>query len=212
MVPQSTLAKQDWRTPRWFYHAAERRHGAFALDLAASADNCLSPLGYCLDLGVDAFTRNWTQDLRWHGNGRRAAWCNPPYQDRERACGKDCAKKTCVKRGHHTAVDIPGVRDWLDHHVTALAADAREYPDAPLTLVFLLRIAGMSTNWFADFAPFADVEIITPRLNFVDPANPGKEAAPTGSMLMIFTPATIATAQENIVRTRIWHVREGDGQ
>lgn len=72
-LPLSTVSKQDWRTPRWFFEAVQARLGVtFGLDVAASAANTLC--GSCFYDGHlgNGLLSPWTNDA-WN-------WCNPPYR------------------------------------------------------------------------------------------------------------------------------------
>lgn len=61
--------RDEWRTPPDLYQELDREF-RFALDVACTTSNCLSPLGIYRDLGQNAFEQTWGPG--WN-------WMNPPY-------------------------------------------------------------------------------------------------------------------------------------
>lgn len=101
------LSRQDVQTPEAFLLAVKRRLGIgfFALDVAASPENCVAMRHYVE--GVDGLTQSWAT-AGW-------AWCNPPYRRIEPWVAKAAAD---AQRGVRVAVLVPasvGSNWWRDH-------------------------------------------------------------------------------------------------
>lgn len=82
--------------------------------------------------------RDWGGLAReWHGR----CCINPPFGSPEAACKPGCTKKGCVKRGWHTATDLPGMNHWVNHFVG-------EYEAGRMTEGVFLCFAATSEGWF----------------------------------------------------------------
>ncbi len=77
--------------------------------------------------------------LSWEWHGRTVL--NPPFGSPENFCQPNCSKKGCIKRGWHTATDLPGMNHWVNHFVG-------EHEAERLTEGIFLCFAATSEGWF----------------------------------------------------------------
>lgn len=94
--------KTEWLTPPQIIHAL----GEFDLDPCAPVVRPWPMARNHFTIEDDAFKQDW-------GGARVRKFMNPPYQEAEQPCKRECDKKRCPKRGHHVHKYIPGTEDWL---------------------------------------------------------------------------------------------------
>jgi phage N-6-adenine-methyltransferase len=161
-------ATDEWATPGDLI-AALRSKFPFELDVCATAENAKAPRFFTK--ADDGLKQEW----------RGVCWMNPPYRNPEAACGANCKRKRCAKRGYHNAAYVPGTRDWI--------AKAVESSKQGATVVCLLP-ARTDTKWFQTHCyPVLrsrpeDVEFLAGRLKF----GGAKAGAPFPSVLVVFRP------------------------
>lgn len=63
--------KQDWTTPPSFFSIYNDKY-KFVLDAACETHNCMCPIGFYFDKGIDALEQDWHIVKGY-------IWCNPPY-------------------------------------------------------------------------------------------------------------------------------------
>lgn len=100
-------SRQDYGTPPEFVSAVARRFGPITFDLAATAQNAISPLHYCPQ--EDSLVQDWTR-LR----GR--LWLNPPFGNIGPWAAK-CARS--AGPGRTTLLLTPAAvgTEWFADHV-----------------------------------------------------------------------------------------------
>lgn len=204
-VPLSTASEQSYETPGYIYDHYARRF-RYVVDLAASAKNAKCPV--YLTERDDSFSHVWADLVRsFRGNpgpevfknpdnGTRAAgWLNPPFCQAGR---------------------------WAER--MAEEAAALDYGDV-LTMLCLSNSIG--TEWYKAVAPLCMTEIITPRFSYVHPdpvaaaekwvragllkgkvrrIEDWKPAAPSGSMMLLFSRLTVERRTTGVESLRIRHV------
>lgn len=106
------------------------------VDPAATHETALVP--HCYTPAEDGLVQTWCPPPGAPG----FVFDNPPYGDPEEPCPRRCKKKVCVTRGHHLAVRVPGIEDW----VRKARAEALAWGMATVNL--LPNRAG--AGWFAD--------------------------------------------------------------
>jgi hypothetical protein len=107
----------------------------FDLDPAATAGNAKAAAFF--DRDADGTSQPWFGYV----------WLNPPFSRSMKACGSDCARKTCQERGGHLLSDQHGAKDFAAKAVLELEAGrvravAWHGPVAP------------DTDWYAALWPF----------------------------------------------------------
>ena len=187
MIPISTAAKQDFRTPAWLRSYLMKRF-RFTLDAAATAENSLCKKHYGPGgIHEDALEVVWQS---------KRPFFNPHYEAAERMCdpvitGKTCDKKKCAKRGWHRQKNYPGIMGWLERPVEAIQKGYAE-------LSVGLLPANTGTKWFAKYSKHADIELLTPRVAYENEHGEVAPSPPHASMLMIFTPETCARVSDTL--------------
>lgn len=73
----------------------------------------------------------------WFGN----VWLNHPFGKYEKACGKNCKKKICKRRGHHLLKDFPGNEAWINKLVY-------EYEQGDVCQALNIVFCSTSETWF----------------------------------------------------------------
>lgn len=95
-------SKTEWLTPPELLAAL----GPFDLDPCAPVNRPWDMAARHFTAEDDAFRQDW-------GGPSVRKFMNPPYQEPEQACGRNCAKKRCPDRGHHVNRYVPGTADWM---------------------------------------------------------------------------------------------------
>lgn len=107
---------------------------------------------------------------QWHGK----TTLNPPFGTPEAACKAGCAKKGCVKRGWHTATDLPGMPHWVNHFVG-------EHLLGRLTEGIFLCFAATSEGWFQPLLHYPQC-FFDGRTNYMLPDGTRYQGATKGSV------------------------------
>lgn len=81
-------APQNYRTPPELLEAVQARFGQIEFDAACTRADCVGHMGYAIDAGLDALTRDWASDLIGSLSADGVVWCNPEW----RHAGKYAAK------------------------------------------------------------------------------------------------------------------------
>lgn len=157
--------KNDHPTPQWLFDELHREF-SFDIDLCASDEN--AKLALYIDAKQD-FLQEWMNMPVF-----KAAFMNPPYQKREKACIGGCQKKTCQKRGYHLTQYQPGTEDFVKA--------AYQYSQRGATVVCLLK-SSTGNDWFHEYAmPYGEIRFLKGRLKFEG----SKDPAPFDSVIVIF--------------------------
>lgn len=187
-VPQSTNSEQCYRTPGWVFeqlqqHLRQQGLKPFALDAAADEHNALCSAFYTE--ADNALAMDWAADASELGG---SVWCNPPFAT---------------------------IGPWVEH----AASSAARLP-SDLAVVMLLP-HNVATDWYVEGARYCETLLLTPRFAYVHPdperarreyeaKHPGKkwkEAAPSGSMALLFTASTARNPTPHGAPLRVRHVR-----
>lgn len=172
----------EWGTPQDVYDQRNLLH-QFDLDVCASELN--HKHSNYISEQEDAFITPW-EVAGPDGMQKARCWMNPPYRRAERLCKNPdtCKKKRCKTRGHHCAVNIPGLYDWLQ------LAWKKSHEGC---LVDCLLPARTGTRWWRDFVwdndngrarPGVHIFFIEGRLQFEG----APASAPFDSVLVTFSP------------------------
>lgn len=95
----------------------------------------------------------------WYGR----VWLNHPFGNSELACKlPGCTKKSCEKRGWHTAEALPGNKEWINKLVS-------EYEKGHIEQACCITYAATSEAWFKPLKDYA-MCLIDGRVNYLDPA------------------------------------------
>lgn len=159
----------EWETPDELFDSLSASHGPFDLDVCASDYNA-KDCDFYFTKEDDGLTQ------KWFGT----CWMNPPFGNAEWPCKKNCKKKRCAKRGHHTTEYIPGIRDWVRKAYQSAKAGCK---------VICLLPARTDTGWWHRYIENAAKEIhfLKGRVYFV--RNDGKTgAAPFPCVVVILGP------------------------
>lgn len=148
--------------------------GAFDLDPASNefANSYIRAKTYYTE-EMNGFCRPWGGRL----------WMNHPFANKERACGPNCKKKICEKRGYCTPVDIPGNADWIDKLV-------QSWEDGDVTAACCICFAATSENWFAPLLRFPQF-YFTGRVNYILPDGTETDGVLKGSALTYLPPKSM---------------------
>jgi len=165
-------ATVEWATPLDLIEALRTKF-PFALDVCATKENAKAPRFFTRE--VDGLKQDWIVPPGefW--------WMNCPYCNPEAACGSNCKRKRCAKRGWHRTESLPGTRDWV---AKAAAEAAKGRPGVALLP------SRTDTKWFHRHVyPVLrsrpdDVEFLEGRLKF----GGAKAGAPFPSVLVVFRP------------------------
>lgn len=158
MSTARTPARDDRRTPRWFFDLCSKRFGLFDVDVAANAENhlCdqwLGPGGSHED--ALSATSWWPWSSPQEGS-TLDAWCNPPYGP-------------------------PGtIPKWIQK--------ARQQRDQHGTRTLMLLSADTSARWFHDVARSELIELVPFRLAFKNGSPSGRDTARFASVLVWIAP------------------------
>lgn len=161
-IRASTNTRADWRTPLTVFRKLDEEFW-FALDAAADADNKLCEAylsGPCTgevecECGI---CQSWVSKVASVPQRSMGAWLNPPYGQGEEVCAGSCKKKSCIKRGEHCAVRVPGLNDWVEKCIIS-SLDG-------LTVVALLPDS-LDTSWFRSvFKTAWEIRIVEGRIQF----------------------------------------------
>lgn len=157
---------RNWETPDEFFAFLD---GLFRFDLDVCATAETAKVKRFISPEQDTFKTEWKG---------KSCYMNPCYGDSEAPCKANCTKKKCVKRGHHNAEFIPGIREFIERAVEqAQSVEGR-------TVVCLLP-ARIDTEWFQ--LVFRNAELILfirGRLTFK--SGDSKDPAPFPSAVAVF--------------------------
>lgn len=93
----------------------------------------------------------------WFGN----VWLNHPFRKTERACGNNCTKLTCKKRGYHITQDILGNEYWIAKLIS-------EYELGHLASALNICYAATSEKWYKPLLKYPTCFInSTGRTNYI---------------------------------------------
>lgn len=166
-----TSGNTEWYTPPELVEAARRVMGIIHFDPASSLEAdaaivkagliCTQPsfeiVGNIKGLPVRR-NHDGGLDVRWFGH----VWLNHPFGNSEKKCSPNCIKTICLKRGWHTAVDIPGNKEWIAYAV-------RQYEGGNVQQACILTYAATSEVWFKPLKDYP-MCLIDGRVNYLDPA------------------------------------------
>lgn len=113
-------------------------------------------------------------DHQWSGN----IWMNHPFQPTSLPCKKGCAKERCKKRGYHTAIKIPGNKEWISH----LVSEYKDRRSGRIEQACCITYASTSEGWFIpllyhkQWFPFK-------RINYYLPDGTKKKGVTKGSVV-----------------------------
>ena len=148
-------SKQDYATEKAFIDAVEHRFGLLAWDLAADAENAVTP-GRFFDVERDALKQDWHPIAGW-------LWLNPPYSDIGPWAAK-CAEE--MKHGATILLLTPASvgAGWFHDHIVrnAHVIELRDricfdgknpFPKDLILSVFAHRLTGRSSwRWKQELA------------------------------------------------------------
>lgn len=122
----------EFYTPVEIIEAARECLGGIELDPAScEVANQVVKAGRFFSLSDDGLKQVWSGNV----------WLNHPFGKHEKACGKNCKKKTCKTRGYHLAVDFPGNAAWITKLVS-------EYESGNLDQALNIVFCNTSEIWF----------------------------------------------------------------
>lgn len=165
-----TSGKTEWYTPKEIIEAARATMGGIDLDPASceSANRIVKATTYYTAPDFTVVDEINGLPVRlyadWGGLARPffgRMFQNHPFGNPENACSPDCKKKTCEKRGWHTATDLPGNSDWIQ-------ADIAAYRSGRLEQACILTFAAMSETWFRPLLDYPMVHFYG-RVQYIDP-------------------------------------------
>lgn len=159
----------NWRTPWEVYHWWAERY-FFDVDAAAEEHSKLAQYFFSAD-GIDALTTRWGQ----HGS---RFWINPPYGRTENACGPNCVKKSCERRGHHLDKEKPGIDRFI-------AKAATEAWDDHLLVVALIPARTDTDMWHKYVMRAESIHFVNGRIPFITPGGTG-DPAPFPNAFVVF--------------------------
>lgn len=151
-----------WATPQYFFNQLKEEF-SFTLDVCAVPDNAKCSKYFSPE--QDGLLQDWNEPF---------VWMNPPYGNPEHPCKKNCKKKKCVERGHHTEHYVPGIIDWMQK--------AYEESQKWGNTVVCLVPARTDNTWWHRYAMKGEVRLVEGRLKF----NDGKGTAPFPSAVIVF--------------------------
>lgn len=187
-----TSKKTEWYTDPEILAAARRLMGTIDLDPASSAaankhvqatryftqpdfvivDELTGTINTVnTKLPVRGYSHRGGVKMVWHGR----VWLNHPFGQPEKACKPGCTKKGCIERGWHTATDLPGSEDWINHLIGS-------YIQGITTEAVCLCFSATSEAWFQPLKCFPQIHI-SPRLNYFDPDGNKVKGVTKGSCL-----------------------------
>lgn len=142
----------EWYTPEDVIEAARALMGGIDLDPAscATANRTVRASHY--------FTKEDNGlALPWRGR----VWLNHPFGKPERACGPDCTKKGCTKRGFHLSEYRPGSEDWINKLIV-------EYREGRVSQAVTITFSNTGSGWFRHLLHFPQF-YFTGRVEYVNP-------------------------------------------
>jgi len=194
--------KQCWRTPGWAF-APLMEEFRFDVDVCASPENALAHRYITRE--DNALAMPWSgahrvrHDIQGWGRSIRAAFLQPPYSRRVKACTATC--KRCA-RGEHVPVpwDYPGTGAFVER--------GWEQSRAGLTVVALVETATDTTWWRAAFRRADEVRIGL-RLKFCRPDGSAGGQPPGGVGLLVFRPHVPVGGWPQGPRVSLWDPKPG---
>lgn len=116
--------------------------------------------------------------LNWGGLSK--PWCgqtvlNPPFGSPQNACKSGCVATRCLKRGWHSATDLPGMPDWVGHFIG-------EYKAKRLTEGLMICFAATSEGWFRPLLRYPQC-FLHGRTNYMLPDGTRYKGATKGSVI-----------------------------
>lgn len=181
-----TSKKTEWYTDPAILTAARQLMGGIDLDPASSAaaNKHVQATRYFtqpdfvivngvinVELPVRCYPHWGGLGMVWHGR----VFLNHPFGQPEKACRSGCTKAGCIERGWHTATDLPGSEDWINHLVGS-------YIQGVTTEAVCLTFSATSEAWFQPLKLFPQIHI-SPRLNYYDEAGNKVKGVTKGSCL-----------------------------
>jgi hypothetical protein len=167
-----TSGSTEWYTPHEIMEAVHEVMGGIDLDPASSekANSIVKAARYftrpelvpCGEFdGLPFMTQGGGGlDESWAKvNGR--IWLNAPFGRTEQGCKPGCKKKICVERGWHTAVDLPGIGEWLQKLDMS-------YQRGDMAQAMAITFASPSESWFHWIASYP-ICLMRKRVNYLSP-------------------------------------------
>lgn len=165
-----TSKNTEYYTPFEYVEAARAAMGGIDYDPASSsrANEFIQAADYgaaptyedvVCDIGLPyrVFHGRGGLDEIWCGR----VWMNHPFGTGERYCKPRCTKKTCHDRGWHTADDLPGNNDWVNHMIS-------DYVGGDIVEAYMICFASTSEAWFKPLKAYPQC-YIDGRVNYLDP-------------------------------------------
>ncbi len=117
--------------------------------------------------------------------GLAKPWCgkvvlNAPFGTPQKACGPGCASTRCIKRGWHSATDLPGMPHWIGHLVA-------EHTAGRLTEGLTICFAATSEGWFRPLLRYPQC-FLHGRTNYVLPDGTRYKGVTKGSCVTYLGP------------------------
>jgi phage N-6-adenine-methyltransferase len=152
----------EYSTPQDLYDKLNKEFN-FTLDPCSTHKNAKCLKHYTKE--DDGLLKDWNGEI---------VFMNPPYSKSENACGVNCKKKSCDKRGYHIKQYKPGQKDWIK----------KAYEEHKKgTIVVCLLPVRTDTNTFHNYIyNKAEIRFIKGRLKFGDSEN----SAPFPSMIVVY--------------------------
>jgi hypothetical protein len=165
-----TSGKVEYYTPPEIIEPVRKTMGAIDLD-PASSDKANKIVGASHIYRQPSYTTFHSEqyshpirlyesrgglDFPWHGR----IWLNAPFTTGEKGCETGCKKKTCIKRGWHSATPLPSTGDWIEKLV-------HEYKKGNITTACTITFASTSESWFKPLKPYA-MCLIDGRTHYLD--------------------------------------------
>ncbi|MES0444951.1 MAG: hypothetical protein ABUJ92_00260 [Desulfobacterales bacterium] len=178
----------EYYTPSEIVEAAREVMGVIHLDPASSllanqtvkADNFYAGLLHVEKVGgwdLPALTSlSGGLERTWHGN----IWMNHPFSRGEAPCKTVCVKEICQKRGYHTAIRIPGNRQWI-------AYLAQQYKIGNIEQSCNITYVNTSETWFRPLLEHLQC-FIYGRTNYYRPDGTKKKGVTKGSVVTYIGP------------------------
>lgn len=185
-------------TPSNIIEAARACMGGIDIDPASSAKAnervkatrfCVAPefteIGVINGLPLRSYISNGGLDIDWRGR----VWLNHPFGVSEKACGLDCQKERCKKRGWHTAGDLSGNEDWVQKSDVNYRIFDHNEDQAQCMITF----ASTSERWFQPLLRRPQC-FLSPRTNYLLPDGTIYRGVTKGSVVTYFGADLLAFA------------------
>ncbi len=113
-------------------------------------------------------------DMDWKGN----VAMNPPFSLPDKACLEDCNQGRCIKRGWHTATDLPGTPHWINKMES-------EYNKFHVKEGCIITFASTLEKWFRPLLRRPQC-FLSPRTNYVLPDGTIYKGVTKGSVVTYY--------------------------